>query len=135
MLQPKWSLMSRREHTSLLSSQNCTGGQLPLTLVTDVCLQNNHWLCSLLPKLITSDLCAAQKLALCKRMSSRRGTKSLSQTFTMTVHCWWNDPPNSTRAAEFVATFKKRLYASFSSGLDPVILTLSLLFNFFFLSN
>jgi len=30
MLQLEWSLTSWREHTSLLSSQNCTGFQLPL---------------------------------------------------------------------------------------------------------
>ena len=39
----------------------------------------------------------------------QRGTRSLSQTFTMTVPCWWNDLPNSTRAAESVVIFKKRL--------------------------
>jgi len=38
---------------------------------------------------------------------SQRGTKS--RTFTMTVPYWWNDLPNSTRASESVATFKKLL--------------------------
>jgi len=38
--------------------------------ITDVHQQNNHWHCSLLPKLTTSDLCAIQKLALCQQMSS-----------------------------------------------------------------
>jgi len=40
--------------------------------------------------------------------------KSLSQTFTLTVPCWWNDPPNSARAADSLAVFrklqKKKLY-------------------------
>ncbi len=40
---------------------------------------------------------------------SQRGTKSLSQTFSLVVPSWWNDPPNSIRAAESLAIFKKRL--------------------------
>ncbi len=40
---------------------------------------------------------------------SQRGTKSLSQTFSLTVPTWWNDLPNSIRAAESLAIFKKRL--------------------------
>ncbi len=40
---------------------------------------------------------------------SQRGTKSLSQTFSVTVPIWWNDRPNSIRAAESVPIFKKRL--------------------------
>ncbi len=70
----------------------------------NVCLQSHHWLCTPLPKLITSDLCALGKLAFCKwtthYCSPQRGTKSLSQTFTLTVPSWWNDLPNSIRAAE-----------------------------------
>ncbi len=31
---------------------------------------------------------------------SQRGTKSLSLTFSLTVPTWWNDLPNSIRAAE-----------------------------------
>ncbi len=31
---------------------------------------------------------------------SQRGTKSLSLTFSLTVPIWWNDLPNSIRAAE-----------------------------------
>ncbi len=41
--------------------------------------------------------------------SSQRGTKSLSLTFSLTVPTWWNDLPNSIRAAESLAIFKKRL--------------------------
>ncbi len=40
---------------------------------------------------------------------SQRGTKLLSQTFSLTVPIWWNDLPNSFRAAESLAIFKKRL--------------------------
>ncbi len=40
---------------------------------------------------------------------SQRGTKSLSQTFSITVPIWWNDLPNSIRAAESLPIFKKRL--------------------------
>ncbi len=40
---------------------------------------------------------------------SQRGTKSLSQTFSLTVPTWWNDLPNSIRAAESLAIFKEQL--------------------------
>ncbi len=40
---------------------------------------------------------------------SQRDTKSLSQTFTLTVPIWWNDLPNSIPAAEPLPIFKKRL--------------------------
>ncbi len=40
---------------------------------------------------------------------SQRGTKSLSQTFSLTVPIWWNDLPNSIRASESLPIFKKRL--------------------------
>ncbi len=40
---------------------------------------------------------------------SQRGTKSLSQTFKLNVPSWWNDLPNSIRAAEFLPIFKNRL--------------------------
>ncbi len=66
----------------------------------NVCLQNHHWLSSPLPKFTMCLL----KFAFCKWMvhycSSQRGTKSLSQTFSLTVPIWWNDLPNSIRAAE-----------------------------------
>ncbi len=39
---------------------------------------------------------------------SQRGTKSLSLTFSLTVPIWWNDLPNSIRAAESLPIFKKR---------------------------
>ncbi len=40
---------------------------------------------------------------------SQRGTKSLSQTFSLNVPSWWNDLHNSIRAAESLPIFKKRL--------------------------
>ncbi len=40
---------------------------------------------------------------------SQRGTKSLSQTFSLTIPIWWNDLPNSIRAAEPLAIFKNQL--------------------------
>ncbi len=45
----------------------------------------------------------------CITVPSQRGTKSLSQTFSFTVPIWWNDLPNSIRAAESLPSFKKRL--------------------------
>ncbi len=40
---------------------------------------------------------------------SQRGTKLVSQTFSLTVPIWWNDLPNSIPAAESLSIFKKRL--------------------------
>ncbi len=45
----------------------------------------------------------------CITVPSQRGTKSLLQTFSLTVPIWWNDLPNSIRAAESLPIFKKRL--------------------------
>ncbi len=44
-----------------------------------------------------------------RSLPSQRGTKSLSLTFSLTVPIWWNDLPNSIRAAESLPIFKKRL--------------------------
>ncbi len=56
---------------------------------------------------------------------SQRGTKSLSQTFSWTVPIWWNDLPNSIRAAESLPIFKKRLKTR-SLFIILFIITLSL---------
>ncbi len=40
---------------------------------------------------------------------SQKGTKSLSQTLKLNVPIWWNDLPNSIRAAESLPIFKNRL--------------------------
>ncbi len=44
---------------------------------------------------------------------SQRGTKSLSRTFKLKVPSWWNDLPDSIRAAESLAIFKNRLKTHF----------------------
>ncbi len=63
---------------------------------------------------------------------SQRGTKSLSQTFKLNVPSWWNDLPNSIRAAESLAIFKNRLEnTSLPSLFDPLTLALSILILFF----
>ncbi len=64
---------------------------------------------------------------------SQRGTKSLSQTFSLTVPIWWNDLPNSIRAAESLPIFKKRLKnTSLPSLFDP---NSSTLYSNFIVSN
>ncbi len=40
---------------------------------------------------------------------SQKGTKSLSQTLKLNVPIWWNDLPNSIRAAESLPIFKNQL--------------------------
>jgi len=42
---------------------NCRSHQIQ---DNDVCLQNNNWLCSPIPKLTSSDLCALNMLVFCK---------------------------------------------------------------------
>ncbi len=42
-------------------------------------------------------------------VTSQRGTKSLSRTFSFTVPGWWNDLPTSIRNAESLTTFKRHL--------------------------
>ncbi len=63
--------------------------------------------------------------------SSQRGTKSLSQTFTLNFPSWWNDLPNSIPAAESLDIFKKRIKTSLPSLFDPLTLALSILILFF----
>ncbi len=64
---------------------------------------------------------------------SQRRTKSLSQTFSLTVPTWWNDLPNSIRAAESLPIFKKRLktHIFHISLFNPLTLALSILILFF----
>ncbi len=52
-------------------------------------------------------LCSASERRI--TVPSQRGTKSLSPTFSFTVPIWWNDLPNSVRAAESLPIFKKWL--------------------------
>ncbi len=62
---------------------------------------------------------------------SQRGTKSLSQTFSLTVPIWWNDLPNSIRAAESLPIFKKRLKTHFFHLYLTLTLALSILILFY----
>ncbi len=67
----------------------------------------------------------------CIIVPSQRGTKSLS----LTLPTWWNDLPNSIRAAESLAIFKKRLkiHIFHPSLFDSLTVALSIL-NLFYLS-
>ncbi len=60
---------------------------------------------------------------------SQRGTKSLSQTFSLTVPNWWNDLPNSIRAASHLQETAKN--TSLPSLFDPLTLALSILILFY----
>ncbi len=63
---------------------------------------------------------------------SQKGTKSLSQTFSLTVPIWWNDLPNSIRAAESLTIFKKRLKTHLCHLIFyPLTLALSILILFY----
>ncbi len=58
---------------------------------------------------------------------SQRGTKSLSQTFSLTVPIWWNDLPNSIRVAESLHLQETAKNTSLPSLFDPLTLALSIL--------
>ncbi len=77
---------------------------------TDVCLQDNNWRCTNIPKLASANVCALQKLGFCKWTTpcgaSQRDTKSLSRTFSWTVPSWRNHPI-SIQTAESLPIFKK----------------------------
>jgi len=106
------SQSGQSSHHKMALVASCCSHQIQ---VSDFHQQNNH---CLLPKLITSDLCASRNLhskSECRLVvPSQRGTKSLSLTFFWSVPCWWNDLPNSNIAAESVAIFKKRLMTHLS---------------------
>ncbi len=40
---------------------------------------------------------------------SQRGSKSLSRTFSFTIHGWWNDLPTPIRTAGSLSVFKQQL--------------------------
>ncbi len=62
--------------------------------------------------------------------ASQRGTKSLSQTFKLTVPSWWNDLPNSIQAASSHLQESAK-NTSPPSLFDPLTLALSILILFF----
>ncbi len=69
----------------------------------------------------------------CITVPSQRRTKSLIQTFSLTVPIWWNDLPNSIRAAESLPIFKKQLKHISSFFIWPS--NSSILYSNFVLSN
>ncbi len=67
----------------------------------------------------------------CIIVPSQRGTKSLSQTFTLTVPSWWNDLPNSIQAAESFSHLQESgKNTSLPSLFDPLTLAISILILF-----
>ncbi len=107
--------MSQKEeneerHTSLYQFALATNSCPHKTQGFDVCIQN-LWLCTPLPKFSTSsDLCRLEACFLQVNDALLYHPKeALSLTFSFTVPIWWNDLPNSIRAAESLPIFKKRL--------------------------
>ncbi len=91
-----WLPAARIKFKALMFAYKTTSGSAPLYL--------NSVLQTYVP---SRSLRSASEL--CIIVPSQRGTKSLSQTFSLTVPTWWNDLPNSIRAAESLAIFKKWL--------------------------
>ncbi len=89
-------IAARIKFKALMFAYRTTSGSAPLYL--------NSLLQTYMP---SRSLRSASKRRI--TVPSQRGTKSLSQTFSLTVPIWWNDLPNSIRAAESLPIFKKRL--------------------------
>ncbi len=88
-------IAARIKFKALMFAYRTTTGSAPL------------YLNSLLQTYVPSSLHSTSERRII--VPSQRGTKSLSQTFSLTVPIWWNDLPNSIRAAESLAIFKKWL--------------------------
>ncbi len=89
-------IAARIKFKALMFAYRTTSGSAPLYL--------NSLLQTYMP---SRSLHSASELRI--TVPSQRGTKSLSLTFSLTVPIWWNDLPNSIRAAESLPIFKKRL--------------------------
>ncbi len=89
-------IAARIKFKVLMFAYKTTAGSAPL------------YLNSLLQTYVSSrSLCSASECHFI--VPFQRGTKSFSQTFKLNVPSWWNDLPNSIRAAESLAIFKDRL--------------------------
>ncbi len=89
-------IAARIKFKALMFAYKSTSGSAPLYL--------NELLQTYMP---SRSLCFASERRI--TVPSQRGTKSLSLTFSLTVPIWWNDLPNSIRAAESLPIFKKQL--------------------------
>ncbi len=89
-------IAARIKFKTLMFAYRTTSASAPLYL--------NSLLQTYMP---SRSLCSASERRI--TVPSQRGTKSLSLTFLLTVPIWWNDLPNSIRAAESLPIFKKRL--------------------------
>ncbi len=71
MQQPEWSLMSQKisPYLSLHQVTLATHSRSYQIQGTDVCLQDNNWRCTNIPKLASANVGALQKLASCKWMT------------------------------------------------------------------
>ncbi len=89
-------IAARIKFKALMFAYRTTSGSAPLYL--------NSLLQTYMP---SRSMHSASKLRI--TVPSQRGTKSRSQTFSLTVPIWWNDLPNSIWAAESLSILKKRL--------------------------
>ncbi len=126
-----WSSMSPKEPMLHLSSSHCTGYQWQLASSSrHWCLhterpQAQHYFHSLLRIYIPSrSLRSASERRLV--VPSQRGSKSLSRTFSFTIHGWWNNLPTPIRNAGSLSIFKQTTEDSSLSTLLDFILNLFL---------
>ncbi len=93
-------------YTSLYLLALATGWGSHQVQDTDACISNNHRLCTHLLPLTITNLHSLQKPE-----RHKRGTKSLSRSFSFTVPGWWNDLPTPIRNADSLTTVKRQLKA------------------------
>ncbi len=128
MQQPEWSLMSRKKssrYSSLHQVTLATHRRSYQILGTDVCLQHNNWRCTNIPKLASANLCALQKLALCKWTMPcgavpKRYQITLNELFLDCAQLveW---PPDINSNSGVFSHFQKPLKTSFSPAPDQLI--------------
>ncbi len=127
-------IAARIKFKALMFAYKTTSGSAPLYL--------NSVLQTYVP---SRSLCSASERRFI--VPSQRGTKSLKRTLKLNVPSWWNDLPNSIRAAESLAIMhmialllifkslshlqESAINTSLPSLFDPLTLALSILILFF----
>ncbi len=131
-------LCTTQERTSHLCSSICTGYQLAARIKFKALMfaykttsgSAPLYLNSVLQTYVPSSLRSASEWRI--SVPSQRGTKSLSQTFSLTVPTWWNDPAQLNLSSWILShlqeTAKKHISSIF---IWPLTLTLSILILFY----
>ncbi len=97
--------LKRTRHTSVHQSALATNSCSHKIQDIEVCLQNQHWLCTPLPKFITSDFCSSRSLCSASERHFIVHPKEAQNHFYINCSLLTNSIP----AAESLAILKNRL--------------------------